>query len=809
MALARWQQTIVDDAGNVQPLASVEVRRDVPGQPLVSLYSDRDGATPISNPFTADAEGFAAFHTPGGPLKITATLGGFSRTLRYVAVGTAGEKDESDLSVQVGVGFTFDTGTTDADPGAGELRLNHATVASVTAAYIDNVNRLGSTVSAWLDTFDDSGASANRGLLHVFSNFAPGEVFGLFRVTGSVVDGTGYRKLTLVYVAGLGTFTAGEPVSVNFYPCGATGLDGTDAGVRWLFDSSTSMADPDTGDVRLNHGTLSSVTAAAISDLCGETGNANLSAWVLTFDDSTNTVKGTLVLRKISAPQNFAVFHVTGLTDNSGWTQLALTYIAHSGSFSNTDVLSVQFAPAGNVGVDGVTAGIRWNFDSSTTTAADPGTGDIRFNNATLASVTELSISDLIGSTGNPDASAFVLSWDDAGSSPYGLLHVKKSGAEENFVIFNVTAINDQSGYTRVTVTHVASAGSFSAADALSVLFIKGGSGGAGAGNGQNALINGAMRVAQRGTSFISTGGANNDDVYVLDRWNLLSDGNDIVDVTQATDVPAGALFSMGLDVETVNKKFGILQIVEQKNCADLLGQTVTLSAYLKVTNTTRLDKVKMAIVAWDGTADAVTSDIISAWGADGTNPTLVSNWTYENTPADLGVTTSWARYSVSAAVDTAAAKNIGVFIWSDNVTDTDLGDFLYVSNVKLELGSAPTAFQTPSIVYELDECLRYYVRLSASGGGTRVANGFATATTTAAILFPNLKLRATPTVAGSSGLTIAYNNTNTAVTGTALNWSGSTLQVTFTVAAVLTLGQAAQLRLDLTTDYFEIMAEL
>lgn len=334
------------------------------------------------------------------------------------------------------------------------------------------------------------------------------------------------------------------------------------------------------------------------------------------------------------------------------------------------------------------------------------------------------------------------------------------------------------------------------------------GSGGSG-GVGRNALINGSMRVAQRGTSFTSTGGANNDDVYVLDRWNLLSDGNDIVDVTQATDVPAGALFSMGLDVEAVNKKFGVLQIIEQKNCADLIGQTVVLSAYLKVTNATRLDKIKMAIIAWDGTADTVTSDIVSAWGADGTNPTLVSNWTYENTPTDLGVTTSWARYSVSAAVDTAAAKNIGLFIWSDNVTDTDLGDFLYIANAKLELGSSPTAFQTPSIVEELDECLRYYARLTASGTGTRIANGTALTTTNSAILFPNLRLRTTPTIAGTAGLTVADGGAVATVTALTLNWSGSTLQVGAEVASGLTAAHAVQLRLAATTDYFEIMCEL
>jgi hypothetical protein len=64
--MARWQAMIVDDAGNVQPDAFVEVRREMPGSPLVSIYSDRDGAVPLGNPFQSDSEGFAAFHVLGG-----------------------------------------------------------------------------------------------------------------------------------------------------------------------------------------------------------------------------------------------------------------------------------------------------------------------------------------------------------------------------------------------------------------------------------------------------------------------------------------------------------------------------------------------------------------------------------------------------------------------------------------------------------------------------------------------------------------------------------------------------------------------
>jgi hypothetical protein len=265
--------------------------------------------------------------------------------------------------------------------------------------------------------------------------------------------------------------------------------------------------------------------------------------------------------------------------------------------------------------------------------------------------------------------------------------------------------------------------------------------------NMKNRIINGGMDVAQRGTSFTSTSSANNNDAYVLDRFYILSDGNDAIDVTQTTTVPTGAKFSIGLDVETTNKKFGIAQIIENANCFDAIGGAVTLSFQAKVSATTKLDNVKCAIVAWSGTADSVTSDIISAWGAEGTNPTLIANATYENTPANLNVTTSFATYSVTANVDTSSTSNIIVFIWSD-VTDTTAGDFLYVTNIQLEKGSTATSFDYRSIGTELALCQRYFQTYGYGNGQEAVLGTGMFYTSTELLLVAEFKviMRAIPT---------------------------------------------------------------
>jgi len=93
MTLARYQFTVVDDAGNVQDGATVTVRAETIGNPLASLFSDRAGVVATGNPVTADSEGYAAFHVAGGAYMITATKGSFTRTWRYVAIGLMAETD--------------------------------------------------------------------------------------------------------------------------------------------------------------------------------------------------------------------------------------------------------------------------------------------------------------------------------------------------------------------------------------------------------------------------------------------------------------------------------------------------------------------------------------------------------------------------------------------------------------------------------------------------------------------------------------------------------------------------------------------
>ena len=254
----------------------------------------------------------------------------------------------------------------------------------------------------------------------------------------------------------------------------------------------------------------------------------------------------------------------------------------------------------------------------------------------------------------------------------------------------------------------------------------------------ENLLINGAFTVSQIHGLFqdVTTAPdrpANNDDTILMDMWRLLSDGNNIVDVQQVDSVFDGFYNAIRLDVETASKKFGVVQIIETKIAKRVIGDVCSLSFDAKVTSASagRLDNIKAVVLSWDSTADSVTSDVVSSWGAEDTTPTWAANWTAENTPANLSVTTSQARYSIeNISIDTASTTNIAVFIWADGLTGT-VTDTLEITGVKLEPGASATAAILEDPATELAKCQRYLYVVGGFSTDVVVGHGIANGATT------------------------------------------------------------------------------
>lgn len=145
--------------------------------------------------------------------------------------------------------FTYSTTTTDSDPGAGVFRLNHATIANATAAYIDNVESGGVSVATYLDTLDDP-TSTIKGTLFLRGLATP-TAFALFHITGSVVDGTGYRKLTLTHLHSGGVWANGETFALCFLRTGDKGDTGAGTGDLLAANNLNDVADKPTARTNL------------------------------------------------------------------------------------------------------------------------------------------------------------------------------------------------------------------------------------------------------------------------------------------------------------------------------------------------------------------------------------------------------------------------------------------------------------------------------------------------------------------------------------------------------------------------------
>jgi hypothetical protein len=287
----------------------------------------------------------------------------------------------------------------------------------------------------------------------------------------------------------------------------------------------------------------------------------------------------------------------------------------------------------------------------------------------------------------------------------------------------------------------------------------------------KNALINGDFVIAQRGTSFTSsTPFLNNNDLYTLDRWYLLSNGNNIVNVAQSSDAPTNQLTSVSMTVTATGAgiKFGIAQIIEQQNCVGLVGTNVSLSFKCKISNA-RLSNVRAAVVAWSGTANSVTSDIISSW----TTPTLIANATFLNVIPAFTATTNWETYTIENISVPAGTNNLIVFVWSDSTTGL-AGDVLYCTDVQLESGAMATSFERTPVDMSMDRCQRYAQLIETennTGMGFAIVQGTIFSAflrwyfTTPMRVTPSFVTNITATVTGggaASGTSIAFVNFNT-----------------------------------------------
>ncbi|RWE78800.1 hypothetical protein [Mesorhizobium sp.] len=391
-----------------------------------------------------------------------------------------------------GYRFRYSTATTAADPGSGKLRFNNATLSAATALYLSETTNQSQGIAAYVAAWFGSGSTI-KGTLRLIKELDP-SVFAIFNITGSLTDNGTWDTVTVAHLASAGALVDNDLVRIEFVRTGDVGNTGPAAAPTFTYSTTTADADPGSGVFRFDNATLASVTKAFVDNL--NAGGSDSSAWLDSFDDATSVVKGMLILQCTTTVGVGGAFYVTGTVVNgTGYRKLSLTPIATWGVWANGQTFSWIFTRTGDKGDP---TGYRQTF-STTTTDADPGNGTIRANNATFASVTQLFADNL--DAGGASITAFLDGLDDSTTTTNrGTLRLSNVADPTIYQEYIVTgAVVDGTGYRKIPVSPVASAGALTNGMPLVLTFARTGNAGAGTGDVVGPAASTAGRIATFG----------------------------------------------------------------------------------------------------------------------------------------------------------------------------------------------------------------------------------------------------------------------------------------------------------------------
>jgi hypothetical protein len=287
----------------------------------------------------------------------------------------------------------------------------------------------------------------------------------------------------------------------------------------------------------------------------------------------------------------------------------------------------------------------------------------------------------------------------------------------------------------------------------------------------KNKLINGDMRIPQRGTSFVSPSAT----AYTLDCWLYSKIGAATHTISQDTNVPsvvqAGRFItsSLRLNLTTADNAIAaadytvILQSIEGYNYSAIAQEPFTLSFWVYATTpgiycvgfrNAGSDKSYVAEYTINAGATWEFKTItVSASPSAGT-------WNYTN---GIGLSVIFTLAAGATFQTTANAWNAGNFFATANQingTATGADDFR-LTGVQVEAGSVATPFESRLIAAEKLLCERYFTKSFNYGTAPAQAVGIntgefvqqavvaASGTVISTSISFNVAMRATPTMVG------------------------------------------------------------
>ena len=283
-------------------------------------------------------------------------------------------------------------------------------------------------------------------------------------------------------------------------------------------------------------------------------------------------------------------------------------------------------------------------------------------------------------------------------------------------------------------------------------------------GSTRNLIINGAMNVAQRGTSFTNVGAQE----YTLDRFTTLhSYGGTQMGVSQSSTSPDGFSNSYKLDVNTADTSIGAAEFVfirhklEAQDLQQLAygtsgAKSITLSFYVR-SNVTGTYAICLQ------QKDNSSKQVNGSYTINSADTWERKTFTYAGDTSGVinndnghGLDILWTlvagsdRTSGSVRSTWTAHANADESVGhTANILSSTSNNF-HLTGVQLEVGSVATDFEHRSFAQELALCQRYFQSITT--GFVTACRGASSSMLLYSVTTP-VNLRSSPTVASNSDL--------------------------------------------------------
>ena len=298
----------------------------------------------------------------------------------------------------------------------------------------------------------------------------------------------------------------------------------------------------------------------------------------------------------------------------------------------------------------------------------------------------------------------------------------------------------------------------------------------------RNLIINGAMQVAQRGTSF----NAPTDGQYTLDRISAFSNGAGVIDIEQSTVVPEGFQYSLKSTVDTVDTSLGgtdfggLRYVVEGYDTSHIdfgksSAKQITLSFYARSNVTGTYSVSFRNSAASRSYAVDYTIDAVDTWERKEITITADTSGTWV-TDSGKGIDLRFCLWE-GGYTTTPNSWNNGNFVGSNNTNTSwiaTVGNTFYITGVQLEVGNTATPFEHRSYGEELQLCYRYFYRNRADGGGDHNNVGIGTVASNDyvfAIVDLPTTMRVSPSVSYSALSDLRWTSVFSGSSGTPDSW--------------------------------------